>query len=176
MMMRQFVLRLAQPPVDAQVGRLFAGAQDVCVEVGAFRRWAAVLTDRGSPTLASAVTSTVRDLDAAGLVAIDVGPDEDIVPVPLIAERLGCHPRRVRRWASGESGRCGFPTPVDLPGGMAHYRWSEVEPWAIARLGLARVDLMPVFVAVNLSLRLRMLVPGVDGMQTVMSLISDGPP
>lgn len=168
---RQFLLRIEQPPREDQICGLFAVAHDCCVEVGAFRRWAAVFVDREAPSMAVAVATAIGDLDAAGLVPIDVGPDEELVTVPLIAMRLECHPRRVSRWASEEGRECGFPDPEAHQGTEPWFRWSEVALWAARRLGITLADPAPVVAAANLALRLRAVAPAVEDVGAIVSLI-----
>jgi hypothetical protein len=73
----RFVVRLLRPPADAQLRRLFATTHDCCVEVGAWRAWAAVTVDRAAPSLADALGSAIEDLASAGLSPVESGPGED---------------------------------------------------------------------------------------------------
>lgn len=168
---RQFMLRTQQPPTDHQVGQLFARTREVCVEVGAFRRWSAVVADFGAMPLSDAIVRTVRDVDAAGMIVIDVGPDDDIVPIALIAERIGCPQSTIRRWVTGLGGPSGFPVPVESPGPVDYYRWGEVVAWLRARLGVVQPDVRAIFAAVNGVLRLRAIAPEVPGMGVIRSLL-----
>jgi len=173
MIAHQFMLRIEQPPTDEQVRRLFALTHDVCVEVGAFRRWAAVAGDRRAPLLAGAVVTTILDLDAAGLVPIDSGPDDDIVPIWLIAERLGSPEPVVRTWAEADKNPSAFPARVEMPGTTAYFRWNDVVSWLRSRLGFEPGDVTPVFSAVNMVMRLRTVLPRIDGEAAIRSLLGD---
>jgi hypothetical protein len=166
-----FMLRLEQPPVDEQVRRLFLRASDLCVEVGAWRGWSAVVVERAAPTLAEAIVTAVRDVESVGLVPVDTGPDCDLVPIWLIGKRAGCSARAVRRWASGESGPGGFPSPVGIVGRPAYYRWGDVRLWLRRRLGLRLPDDESAYAAANLVLRLRAIAPRVEGAATMWSLL-----
>jgi hypothetical protein len=170
----QFMLRLEQPPTDEQVHRLLRLTSDVCVEVGAFRRWAAVIGDRDAPSLAAAIVATIRDLDSAGLIPIDSGPDDDIVSVPLIAERIGFAEQTVRDWALAGGGPCAFPGRADTPGPTEYYRWGDVVAWLSARLGFEPRDNAQVFTAINMAMRLRTILPCVEGAAAIRSLLEAG--
>jgi hypothetical protein len=170
----QFMLRIADPPTDEQTRRLFDRTQDVCVEVGAFRRWAAVAVDRRGRTgpLSGVMVGAIRDLDAAGLVTIDTGPDCDLAPVSLIAARVGRAPRTVHRWLTAGRRARSAPAPVVLPGRPRYYRWVPVAAWlARTRPDRAPASNAATYAAVNLALRLRAIGPAVRGMAAVRSLV-----
>lgn len=172
----QFMIRLDQAPVDEQVRRLFARATDLCVEVGAWRSWAAVAVEREARSLADAFVASVGDLESVGLVPLDAGPDCDLAPIWLIAERAGCSPRAVRRWISGESGPGGFPPAVEVPGRPAYYRWGDVALWLRRRLGLRLPEHDATFAAANLVLRLRGVAPRVERASAFWALLPSGRP
>lgn len=174
MRMCRFAVQVTQPLIDSQIQQLFSTIKDACVEVGAWRGWAAVSVDRLAPSLPDALVVAIRDLESAGLVALDVGPDDDLVTAQVIAERAGCSDQAVHRWASGEGGPSGFPAPAVRPtttGGATYYRWSEVEPWLRERLGPRATDDDVVYRAVNLILRLRTIAPAVERMTVLRSLL-----
>ena len=177
---RQFMLRIAEPPSVGQVRRLFDRMPGVCVEVGAFRRWAAVAVDRPAPRdapLVGIVVAAIREVDAAGLVTIDTGPDCDIVTAQAIATRIGRHPRAVGRWLAGRGGAPGRPAPITLPGRPRYYRWGAVVAWLSGtRPEAVPVDHTAVFAAVNLGLRLRRYVAQVPGLVALGDLLESGAP
>lgn len=166
-----FMVRLEQPPVDEQVRRLFALASDVSIEVGAWRAWAAVAVERSAPTLPEAMVTVIHDIESVGLVPMDTGPDCDLVPIWLVARRAGCSTSAVRRWAAGENGPGGFPSPVGVTGRPVYYRWGDVRLWLRRRLGLCLPDDELTYAAANLVLRLRMIAPQVEGVAAMWSLL-----
>lgn len=166
-------LRCENPPLDTQVESLFGRVSDLCVEVGAYRRWTGIAIDREARSLSQAVVTAIRDCDVVGLIPLDVGPDDDLVTIELIADRTGCHPRRVLRWAGGDGRSEGFPHPVDMPGGPPLYRWSEVMPWAYSRMGLAIPDETPVFSTANHILRVRMTAVDREDLRIMLSMLGE---
>jgi hypothetical protein len=171
MALRQFVL-VVDEVSDVRLRALFGRCDDVTVSVVDGRIEAAF--DRDAPSLLDGVVSGVRDLDAAGLVAVRAGPDEDPVTVATIAERMGRNPAAVLRWATGDVGPGGFPPPVDrtvLAGVEPCYPWRAVAPWLARHLGYAEPAVAPAFEAVNHALRLRELAPLVERIAAVRSLI-----
>lgn len=168
MSVRRFVVEVDRAPSQAQLGRLFARCDDLCVESNPARPPARILVDRPAPTLVDAIVSVIRDLDAVGLVASQVGVDDDLVPVELIAERVGRAPAVVEQWRAGEATPGGFPPPV----GDALFRWSDVTRWLADRMAIEVADPEPTVAAVNLGLRLRAMGPTVERMAAIRGLIS----
>jgi hypothetical protein len=171
MTLRQFVLVLDEVG-DQRLAALFGRCDDVTVSVVDGRIEAAF--DRDAPSLVDAIVSGVRDLDIVGLNAVEAEPDDDLVTISTVAERLVRNPAAVERWMSGEVGPGGFPAPVDWATPVdvqPCYSWSQVAPWLARNIGYLEPDVMPSYMAVNLALRLRALAPHVERIAAVRSLI-----
>lgn len=171
MMLRQFVLVLDEVS-DQRLAALFGRCDDVTVSVVDGRIEAAF--DRDAPSLVDAIVSGVRDLDIVGLNAVEAAPDDDVVTISIMAERVVRSPATVERWLAGDIGPGGFPAPLDWSvqaGLQPCYAWSQVAPWMARNVGYAEPDTLPAYQAVNLALRLRELAPRVDRIAAVRSLI-----
>jgi len=171
MSLRQFVLVLDEVS-DQRLAALFGRCDDVTVSVVDGRIEAAF--DRDAPSLVDAIVSGVRDLDIVGLNAVEAAPDDDMVTLTTVAERMARDPAAVERWVTGDVGPGGFPAPVAwaLPEGLQPcFWWSQVEPWLAMNIGHLPPDAVPAYQAVNLALRLRELAPRVDRIAAVRSLI-----
>lgn len=168
----QFVLLADQELTRDQLDGLFTRWGDLAVEQGGRRGAAEVRFDRDAPTLLDAIVSGVRDLEAIGVGAVGVRDDDDLVTLPVIAERIGRSCEAVRLWAAGRTGPGAFPAAVDAGLGIRFYRWSQVAPWLSAYLGTPVEDPEPVLTAVNLALQLRGLAPRVARMEVVRSLFT----
>ena len=140
---QRFTVRLSDTPTDRELERLFARCADLCVLSSPRRAVASILVDRQGPTMVEAIVSAIRDLDVVGLHAEVVEPDAPCVPVDALAERLRRPPEVVRQWM--------------MAGGAA------VSPSADAP--------DQPFATVNLTLRLRGLVPSVEQMVAIRALI-----
>lgn len=111
--------------------------------------------DRKASTMADAIASAVRSLDAVGLTALRV-VDHDLVTLADIATRIGQSRESVRRYATGDRGPGGFPPPVDPQReGTVFYRWSEVAPWVRQKLRIDVPGSDPALVVANLVLQAR---------------------
>jgi hypothetical protein len=104
--------------------------------------------DRAAPSLAEAVVSAVRDVDAGGLISLAAQPDDDLVTLGAVAARLGVS----RRVAEGLLH--GGPAPLWQCSDEPVYRWTEVAPRVRVRGDSASAR---IFEAANLALRLRTL-------------------
>jgi hypothetical protein len=128
--------------------------------------------DREANTLAEAIASAVRDLQAVGLDAVRV-LDEDLVTLADVADRLNQSRESVRRYATGDRGPGGFPPPVNpARDGTLFYRWSEVAPWVRDGLNLAVTDANPTLVMANLLLQARSVAGRVDGAAVLARLLT----
>jgi hypothetical protein len=166
---RQFGLLVDRAPDDAQADLLFARCGDLSVEVG--HGVARVLFDREAASLADAIVSAVRDLDAVGLVALAVSEDDDLVTLAVVAARAGRSLDLVQRWAVGLAGPGAFPAAVQPDAPRKCFRWSAVVPWLRVHYGYREPDPGLTFVTVNLVLRLRALAPRVDRIDVIRSLL-----
>lgn len=149
-----FTLVIDRRPDDRALGALLsAGCDDATF--GVERRLPVADFDREAPTLADAIASAVRDVEAAGLRVLRV-LDEDLLTLADIADRAGRSRESVRRYATGVRGGGGFPLPVN-PGrdGTVFYRWSEVAPWLRDRLGVDVPEVDPALVVADLLLQVR---------------------
>jgi len=83
--------------------------------------------DRDGESLATALVSALRDVEAAGLLVGSVR-SEDLVTLKEIAARTGRSYESVRLLASGRRGPGGFPAPMSADG-WTLYSWSQVREW-----------------------------------------------
>ena len=128
--------------------------------------------DREAPTLADAIASAVRDLEAAGLAALRV-QDEDLLTLADIAVRIGQSRESVRRYATGDRGPGGFPPPVNpAREGTVFYRWCEAAPWVREHLGIDVPDTDPALVVANLILQARQHRHRVEHMSALSDLLA----
>jgi hypothetical protein len=149
-----FTVVLDREPTEDELDGLFvAGCDDAAF--GTDSGLPIAEFDREAETLADAISSAVRNLDAAGLVALRV-LDQDLVTLADIGERIGQSRESVRRYATGQRGPGGFPPPVNpAREGTVFYRWSEVAPWVRQNLKLDVTDTDPALVVANLVLQAR---------------------
>lgn len=123
--------------------------------------WSAVF-HREAPTLAEAIASAIRSIEAArvGLRVVRVEAGDPDVSTGEIAERAGVSREAVRLWATRRVGPGGFPGPITGAGGRRPvYRWSEVARWLATLRGepLPPSDESDALEYVNARLRLRAL-------------------
>lgn len=74
-----------------------------------------------------AVTSAIRDVEAAGIRV--TGVVEDRVTVSEIAEKARVTDAAVRYWISGQRGPGGFPEPAVRRNRQSLFSWAEVAAW-----------------------------------------------
>jgi hypothetical protein len=166
-----FTVLLNRRPTDAELNKLIDDGLDDAT-FGIERGVSVVEFDREAPSLAQAVASAVRDLEAAGLRAIRV-IDEDLVTLADIADRLGQSRESVRRYANGDRGPGGFPPPVNpARDGTLFYRWSEVAPWMRDSLALDVPDPNSALVFANLVLQAREFVGAVEDASALTDLLT----
>lgn len=110
---------------DDDIETLFDEVADVTPEREATRTLLGF--DRAAPTLAAALVSALRDVEAAGL---EVGSvlSEDLVTLKEIATRTGRSYEGVRLLAAGKRGPGAFPGPMSADG-WTLYSWALVRPW-----------------------------------------------
>lgn len=113
--------RLSEDEVD----RLFERADDVTPEREQGRTLLGF--DRASTSLAKALVSALRDVEAAGLMVGSVR-SEDLVTLKEIAARTGRTYESVRLLAAGKRGPGGFPGAMSSAG-WTLYSWAQVGPW-----------------------------------------------
>jgi hypothetical protein len=169
MTVRQFAVQVDGVPSEAQLNALFDRCDDVVVERDPASRRTWILVDRLAPSLMDAIVSVIRDLDFIGAVTVGVRDDDDLVTLPVVAERIGRPPDAAAAWLTDPAG---FPRPVFTGGGEPLYRWSAIAPWLRSRLGVELPSPEPTLTAVNLALRLRALAPRVERMAALRSLIA----
>ncbi len=85
------------------------------------------LFDRANASLAEALVSALRDVEAAGLTVGSVR-SEDLVTLREIAARTGRSYEGVRLLAAGKRGPGGFPGPMSSAG-WTLYSWAQAWPW-----------------------------------------------
>ncbi len=110
---------------DDECDALFDRADDVTPERERDRTLLGF--DRDADTLAAALVSALRDVEAAGLVVSSVC-SEDLVTLKEIAARTGRTYESVRLLATGKRGPGGFPGPMSSDG-WTLYSWAQVRPW-----------------------------------------------
>lgn len=114
--------------------RLSTGLSDLVWSSVDGRVTAAVYTDESSdPVHAAAEAANRVEQVLPGARAERV--DDDLVSVPMIAERAGVGREAARLWSLGKRGPGGFPTPrASLPspgekGPIKVWAWAEVSAW-----------------------------------------------
>jgi hypothetical protein len=165
-----FTIVLDRLPADAELDALFsAGCDDAMF--GTEGNLPIVEFDREAPSLAEAIVSAVRSLEAAALSPVRV-VDQDLLTLADIGDRLGQSRESIRRYAAGLRGPGGFPPPVNpTRDGAAFYRWSEVAPWARKHLSVDVSADDPTLAAANLMLQVRRLRERVANMRTLSQLL-----
>lgn len=181
MRLRQFRLVIDGEPGEAAADALFGRADDLCVEAAGSRPRPAhdfdglpcavapsgprawVAFDRMAPTLADAVVSGVRDLDAAGLATAAAVADDPLVTAEIIGERVDRPAALVRVW--------GMPEPVYAHPRRPVFDWPAVVRWLTERGGPVPPDPADTLEAATLALRLRSLAPRLERMTPFRSLL-----
>lgn len=166
-----FTLVIDRRPDDRGLSTLMnSGCDDATF--GVERRLPIAEFDREASTLADAIASAIRDVEAAGFQVQRV-LDEDLLTLADIADRAGRSRESVRRYATGERGGGGFPLPVN-PGrdGTVFYRWSEVAPWLRDRLGIDAPAVDPALVVADLLLQVRQHRDHVPHMSALTDLLA----
>ncbi|MEV4346600.1 helix-turn-helix transcriptional regulator [Actinoplanes sp. NPDC049596] len=149
-----FTIVMNRRPTDDELKSLFAHGRDDAA-YGVENGLPIAEFDREAPTMAEAIASAVKELDAVGIRALRL-IDQDLLTLADLADKLGLSREAVRRYSTGERGPGGFPPPVSpTRSGTTFYRWSEVAPWARQRLDLDVPDVDAALVVANLLLQAR---------------------
>jgi len=166
-----FTIVLDRRPTEAELDMLDDKGLDDAT-FGTERGLPIVEFDRDARTLAEAVASAVRDLEAVDLVAVRV-LDEDLLTLADIADRIGQSRESVRRYATGERGPGGFPPPANpARDGTVFYRWSEVAPWVRQNLDVAVSAEDPALALANLLIQARRLISQVSRAEALTDLLA----
>lgn len=137
----EFDFVLDRAPSDDEQDRLYeVGGDDASVEFNPVANTGTVHFDREAASLAEALVSALRTLEAAGLRAVAVA-SEDLVTLKEIAVRTGRTYEGVRLLAAGKRGPGGFPVPLST-GGWSLYSWTQVAGW-FARVFEGAAPAMP---------------------------------
>ncbi|MFG2044427.1 hypothetical protein [Dactylosporangium sp. NPDC048998] len=166
-----FTIVINQRPTEADLRKLDDKGLDDAT-FGVDRGLPVVEFDREAPTLAEAVASAIRDLEAADLVASRV-LDEDLLTLADIADRIGQSRESVRRYVTGDRGPGGFPPPANpARDGTVFYRWSEVAPWVRRNLQIDVPEADPALALANLLIQARRLAGQVAHSAALTDLLS----
>lgn len=134
-----FDLEVAGPVTgdDAEaLGDVLTAKDGIDASVQADERGGIIMFTREAEDAVQAVTSAIRDAEAAGIRVTGVIADQ--VSVREIAERARVTDAAVRYWISGERGPGGFPEPVVRRERASQFSWAEVAAWlAWSKLGEA---------------------------------------
>ncbi|MDQ7903074.1 hypothetical protein RB614_00880 [Phytohabitans sp. ZYX-F-186] len=164
--LHHFALLLERLPDKRRAAALVAEHQDIYLNPDQRE----VTVQREAGTLAEAVASAIRDLEAADLPPIRVY-DGDWVTLAHIGERVGRSREAVRLWAIGKQGPGGFPPPLNPGRETKFYSWTEVSAW-IRRHTVLDVPLHePDLVVANLLLQARRLAPRVRDGEVLSALL-----
>jgi hypothetical protein len=166
-----FTIVLDRRPTASQLDALYeAGFDDAAF--GQERGSPIAEFDRESSTMAEAIASAIRGLEAAGLTPLRI-IDNDLVTLADIADRIHQSRESVRRYATGERGEGQFPPPLNPDrDGTAFYRWTEVAPWIRDNLHLDVPDSHPALVLANLVVQARRLVGQVEDVGALTGLLA----
>lgn len=132
----EFTLVVDHRLSDEEVDVLFDRADDVTPERELGRTL--IGCDRRATSLAEALVSALRDVEAAGLMVSSV-QSEDLVTLKEIAARTGRSYEGVRLLAAGQRGPGGFPSPMSSEG-WTLYSWAQVRPWFVNHAPDSLVD------------------------------------
>jgi hypothetical protein len=130
----EFTFVLSGAPTDEQLDLLFeVGGDDATPELNPKANTGCLHFARQAPTLAEALVSALRTVEAVGLRAVAVESD-DLVTLREIAARTGRTYEGVRLLATGQRGPGAFPPPM-ASSGSALYSWAQVADWFDAVFG-----------------------------------------
>jgi hypothetical protein len=125
-----FDLEVAGPVTDDHIeklGDVLTAGEGIDATPQADERGGRIMFAREAEDAVQAVTSAVRDVEAAGIRVM--GVVEDRVTVPEIAEKARVTDAAVRYWISGRRGSGGFPEPVVRRERASQFSWAEVAAW-----------------------------------------------
>lgn len=124
----EFDFILDRAPNDDEQDRLYeVGGDDAMVEYNLTTNTGTVHFDRQAESLAEALVSALRTIEAAGLRTVAVA-SEDLVTLKEIAARTSRGYESVRLLAAGKRGPGGFPPPLSAEG-WSLYSWAQVSDW-----------------------------------------------
>jgi predicted transcriptional regulator len=135
-----FEVELAAPVTEDQIedlGGVLESGAGIDATVQASEHGGTIMFSREADDAVQAITSAVRDVEAAGMQVC--GVTEDRVTVAEIAERAGVSVASVRYWIAGERGPGGFPVAKVPRSRASLYSWADVAAW-LARAKLGQVD------------------------------------
>jgi hypothetical protein len=125
-----FDLEVAGPVTENHVetlGDVLTSGDGIDASVQAGDRGGVIMFAREAEDAVQAVTSAIRDAEAAGIRVTGVIADQ--VSVREIAERAKVTETSVRYWISGQRGPGGFPEPVVPRERASLFSWAEVAAW-----------------------------------------------
>jgi sulfite reductase alpha subunit-like flavoprotein len=125
-----FDLEVAGPVTEGHVeelGEVLTAADGIDASVQADDRGGIIMFTREAEDAVQAVTSAIRDAEAAGIRVTGVIADQ--VSVREIAERAKVTETSVRYWISGQRGPGGFPEPAVRRERLSLFSWAEVAAW-----------------------------------------------
>jgi hypothetical protein len=131
-MIYEFALVLDHEPTESELQAfVMAGLDNVGIE-GSHGVTLAHF-ERDAATLAEAILTAVRQLEAAGVAPTAVASN-DLVSLKDIASRTGRSYESVRLLAQGNRGPGGFPPPLS-GSGWSLYSWAQVSHWFAEHYG-----------------------------------------
>jgi hypothetical protein len=136
-----FDLEVAGPVTGDHVealGDVLIAKDGIDASVQADERGGIVMFTREAEDAIQAVTTAIRDAEAAGIRVTGVVADQ--VSVREIAERAKVTDAAVRFWISGQRGPGGFPEPAVRRERASLFSWAEVAAWLTwSKLGEADI-------------------------------------
>ncbi len=132
-----FDIEVAGPVTEDHIeslGDVLSAGEGIDGSVQADERGGRVMFSREADDAVYAVTSAIRDVEAAGMTVTGIA--EDTVTVAEIADRARVTTASVRYWVSGRRGPGGFPLPTTRRQRASLFSWAEVAAWlAWSKLG-----------------------------------------
>lgn len=125
-----FDVEVAGPVTDddfERLGDVLTARDGIDATPQADHRGGRIMFTREAEDAVQAVTSAVRDVEAAGIRV--TGVVEDRVTVSEIAEKARVTDAAVRYWITGQRGPGGFPEPVIRRERLSLFSWAEVAAW-----------------------------------------------
>ncbi len=125
-----FDLEVAGPVTDGHIealGDVLTAGEGIDASVQADDRGGIIMFTRDAEDAVQAVTTAIRDAEAAGIQVTGVVADQ--VSIREIAERARVSDAAVRYWISGQRGPGGFPEPVVKHERASLFSWAEVAAW-----------------------------------------------
>jgi hypothetical protein len=131
-------------PSEDEIEALYEKANgNIEVEWNPVSEYGAVTFNREADTLADAIVTAVRDVEAVPGIQVVGAGQEDQVTMLDIAKRAGRTRESVRMLVNGQRGPGGFPHPALVTtGGEKIWPWPDVVFWLNDKIGL-ELDLPP---------------------------------